>query len=33
LADASTWLASVLASGEVPTVLARLWNDHLDDLT
>ncbi|GAA2143102.1 aminopeptidase N [Nocardioides koreensis] len=26
-------LAAVLASGSVPTVLARLWNDHLDDLT
>jgi len=25
-------LAEVLASGSVPTVLARLWNDHLDDL-
>jgi len=25
-------LADVLASGSVPTVLARLWNDHLDDL-
>jgi len=25
-------LAAVLASGTVPTVLARLWNDHLDDL-
>ncbi len=26
-------LAASLASGSVPTVLARLWNDHLDDLT
>ena len=25
-------LAAALASGSVPTVLARLWNDHLDDL-
>ena len=25
-------LAAVLASGSVPTVLARLWNDALDDL-
>ena len=25
-------LAAVLASGSVPTVLARLWNDHLDDI-
>ncbi|ANH36816.1 Aminopeptidase N [Nocardioides dokdonensis FR1436] len=26
-------LASALASGDVPPVLARFWNDHLDDLT
>ncbi len=26
-------LASALTAGEVPTVLARLWNDHLDDLS
>jgi aminopeptidase N len=25
-------LADALAGGSVPTVLARLWNDHLDDL-
>ncbi|MFC4783468.1 aminopeptidase N [Nocardioides sp. MAHUQ-72] len=25
-------LAETLGSGKVPTVLARLWNDHLDDL-
>ncbi|GAB3779367.1 aminopeptidase N [Nocardioides ungokensis] len=25
-------LAEVLTSGSVPTVLARLWSDHLDDL-
>ena len=25
-------LAEVLTSGSVPTVLVRLWNDHLDDL-
>lgn len=27
-----TEVAAALATGEVPTVLARSWNDHLDDL-